>query len=446
MNPIRKVVPTMKQRKTWIVLCSLLALFLLLPLLSVRGDAPDQAQIVSPALNVLAAQSSFQKSALAGKEIVFTTEDIDRAFGMSDIPAITVLSLPPAQDGLLQLGELTVLKNQTILRKDIEKLKFVPRNSTLVQTSFTLCNSGCDMTYNLSCVLSFTDRQNEAPTFSEADAFTLQIKTISDIAVFGRLRGQDPDGDKCTFSLLSYPQKGVVQISDATLGTYCYIPRSQKVGSDSFTYQITDCYGNVSAPITVSVEIEKSNAGILYEDMIGHRSHLAAIALTQAGIMSGSEMGGFSLFDPDRSTDRCEFLVMAMQSAAYPISPSDAALPFTDLASIDEIYLDYVGTALQAGIIEGTQTEDGLCFLPNETLTRAEAAVIVSRLIQAAVPTVVPVFADSHAVPTWAQDALASLCSIGLMETDAYGNINADAIMTRADSAQLLYSLYNYLR
>ncbi len=444
MNRNRKVVRYMKQKKTWIFLSSLLLLLLVIPFFSIRSAQDIEPSVFSPALNVLASDTTLKKCAVFGNAITFSEQEIDDAFGMSDIPAITILSLPPAQDGDLRLGELKVIKNQTIPRKDWEKLQFVPRNATIAQTTFLFCNNGCEMTYNLSCVLSFTGTQNDAPTFLESDAFALSIRTISDIAVYGRLRGYDPNGDACTFSILTYPEKGVLQLTDPEVGTYSYIPRSGKSGKDSFTYQITDCYGSHSAPITVSVEIEKSDVGLVYEDLIGHRSHLAAITLTQASILSGSEVGGFTLFDPDRTVSRCEFLVMAMQSAGYPSVSTQTALPFADNADIADIYVDYVSTALSAGIIEGSTTENGLCFYPNETITRAEAAVIVQRLIQAAVPTVVPVFSDSHSVPAWAQNAISSLCSIGFMEADENGNIYADAIMTRADSAQLLYALYTY--
>ncbi len=433
----------MKHKKTWFFLCCAFLLCFLIPFVSVVKNEEMPYNIVSPALNVLATETSLKKCAVAGERISFCANEFDAVYGIEKIPAITILSLPPQEDGVLFLGSMKVIQNQTIARRDLEQLQFVPKNASVAQTSFTFCNSGTDMAYNLYCVLSFTQNKNEAPVFLEKDQFSLNLNTISDIAIYGRLRGSDPEGDALTFLVESYPQKGVLQLDEES-GSYCYIPKSKKSGSDSFVYKIQDAYGNSSAPITVCVNIKNSDVGLVYQDLIGHQSHLAAITLSQANIMSGSEVGGFSLFDPNRSIRRDEFLVMAMESANYSIRTSQTPLSLLDKDAISSVYKDYISTALEDGIIDATVTDQGLYFYPDQAITRAEAAVIVQRLVQSAIPSEITVFADAQSVPAWAGYALSSLCDIGFLDTDENGNINALQAITRADGARLLFALYSH--
>ncbi len=397
----------MSQKRYLPILCTVLALLIAVPFISIGTQKKGQVQFtLSPALNVLANETEFTKSAPYGKPISFTMEDIDAAFGMEKVGAVTILSLPPAEDGTLCLGEVHVLKNQTISRKDFGLLNFIPRSASVSDTSFLLCNSGDDMTYQIPCTLFFCSADNQAPTISTQDATVPTLSTISDIAVSGRFRAVDPDGDKLTFSIVSYPKKGILILEDKETGGYIYYPKKGCTGKDSFSYVAKDCYGNTSNVQTVSVTIEKSELGLVYSDLIDHRAHLAAITLTQANIMSGVEVGGFQFFYPDQQISRAEFLVMAMKSANYPVSATNEALPFADRAEISPVYAEYIACALKNGIIEGDTTDKGVYFYPNKSITRAEAAVIVQRILNLPIPTGSFGFTDADALPSWAQNAL----------------------------------------
>lgn len=77
-------------------------------------------------------------------------------------------------------------------------------------------------------------------------------------------------------------------------------------------------------------------------------------------------------------------------------------------------------------------------FSPNETITRAEAAVMLGNMLDPAVPTVKPIFADAARVPEWAYDALSALNAIGVFRGTGSGMIAADSKITRAQAAQIL--------
>ncbi|MBO5682696.1 MAG: S-layer homology domain-containing protein, partial [Clostridia bacterium] len=93
--------------------------------------------------------------------------------------------------------------------------------------------------------------------------------------------------------------------------------------------------------------------------------------------------------------------------------------------------------AYQLGYIKGTYVDGKLCYLPNEAITRAEAAVIVANIIDAKAPAVTPVFADSSDIPVFARGAVASLSFMGVLSDDG-GSIMASADLTRGDAAEIL--------
>ncbi len=437
----------MSKKRTLPILCLLLALLVALPFITVGISGEDTVNFtVTPALNVLANDVDFVKNAVYGEAITFTAQDLDAAFGMDEVSAITILSLPPAQDGTLCLGEMQVLKNQTIARKDFSLLRFVPRSASVCDSSFLLCNEGDGMTYQIPCTLLFSAPGNNAPVFVADEEYACQVSTVSDIAIRGRLRARDPEGDALTFSLQSYPQKGILVLEDAASGVYTYYPKKGCTGKDTFSYTVRDCFGNASAVKTVEVNIVRSDLGVVYTDLINHDAHYAAIILTQANIMSGVEVGGYQFFYPEKSISRTEFLVMAMKSANYAITEKASALTFTDKDEIAPVYADYVATAVKNGIVEGDITESGTYFYPNQTITRAEAAVIVQRLLSLPVPTASYSFADHAAIPAWAHNAISALCSVGIMEADETQKIRPTETMCRADSAKLLYALYDFCK
>ena len=118
--------------------------------------------------------------------------------------------------------------------------------------------------------------------------------------------------------------------------------------------------------------------------------------------------------------------------------PDDAALTsgFADEEQAASWLRPYLTSALRAGVIGGTPSDDGLLFRPTAELTRAEAAVIVAKLLdlpQDTAQTVSTIQTDD-AVPTWAKSAAAALQTAGLsLDVANTGSI------TRLEAAQLLY-------
>lgn len=106
-------------------------------------------------------------------------------------------------------------------------------------------------------------------------------------------------------------------------------------------------------------------------------------AAVKAGLVDGFEDGTFR---PDAQITREQMAVMAARALQIAGKKADSGanqtpIPFADGQSVDNWAKDAVAQAVNAGIINGKS--DGM-FLPLEKASRAEAAVMLKRLLQAA--------------------------------------------------------------
>ena len=88
--------------------------------------------------------------------------------------------------------------------------------------------------------------------------------------------------------------------------------------------------------------------------------------------------------------------------------------------------------------ISGKSSDGALYLRPDESITRAEAAVILSNIIGYAVEDTVTAFADESSLPAWSGEALTSLRALGILQCPD-GNAHATDAMTRGDTAVWLY-------
>ena len=411
-----------KYKKTVAAFSSVLTAFLLIPILSRGVSASDilsasnapaslvtdaaeniadvsvkhKSELLSPAIAVIAGNTNLTKSGLNGNEIGFSGSDFRDHLGVSSVSCVTFTSLPPRSAGVLMLGSLEIMKNQTVSEVNLDALKFVPTSTENVNCSFTY-RVGDDGGYDLNCFLRTTDRLNTAPTFAGIESGSFSFRTYKNISVFGTMPSSDPDGDRVEYCIVSYPSRGIIYLSDRESGEFVYTPEKNYTGKDGFTYTVTDEYGNTSEEMTVSLNIVRSENGTVFSDMIGRPEHNCAITLSDRGVMTGTQSNGKNLFDPDGAVGRAEFLMMAIKAAEKDVPSVSVSVSLSDTAAIPAVYLPYVSVALQCGYIDDTgdfrpleniSSADACSIyekvfgkkypLDSETLTRAEAAVMLA--------------------------------------------------------------------
>ncbi|MBO7405282.1 MAG: S-layer homology domain-containing protein [Clostridia bacterium] len=415
-------------------------LFAALWILPARAAA---SSLLSPGLDVIAGGQEMIVAGLVTGDIRFREADFVNAVGCS-FDSVTVTSLPPASDGHLLLGDAPVAAGQQISARALSSLRFVPTTGCR-ESSFRFRAAG---DYSIPCLLRYTDESNAAPLAAKSSGNTadaIACWTQQDIAVWETLEGSDPDGDALHFEIADYPQKGLVELTDASGGSYRYTPFDGVRGTDSFTYTVRDAWGHYSAPRTVTVTIAKAASNMKLSDMEGHWAHNAALVMASEGAMDIRTEGGALLFDPDVPVTREDFLVTVMKAlGAGDLEPAET--DFADDAAISPSASGYVARAVSLGIVKGQEADGKRWFRPQETVTRAEAAVILNAIIGAEESDAVAVFADSASVPAWARSSLSALTSAGIFRGTGAGSISANRGLTRAEVAEILLNVRKNLR
>lgn len=270
-------------------------------------------------------------------------------------------------------------------------------------------------------------------------AQTQSFETCKNVAYTGRLTATDPEGDAITFQLAQKPARGSLELTDPATGEFVYTPFENKTGKDSFTFVALDDQGNISEPAKVSLRIRKPNTKVTYADMDGQASYNSAIRLAEEGVLVGERVGDAYYFHPDEPVSRSQFLALAMSALdCRPLSDA-ISTGFADDASIPTWCKGYVSAALQQGAVRGYPGQDGqVVFAPESTVTRAEAAVILDRMLSVTDVAVTTFYPDTVAAPAWAFQAAANLESAGVLDTGAAGTLSLDDTLTRGQCAQLL--------
>ena len=258
------------------------------------------------------------------------------------------------------------------------------------------------------------------------------LETYKNIANSGTLCAQDKEDTKLTYQLVKEPKRGTVELHDD--GSFTYTPGKNKVGKDSFVFTATDPAGNVSNEACVKIRILKPADKATYQDMSGDKDAFAAMWLKDQGLYTGRIIAGNLCFEPDDAVSRGEFLIACMKLAGLEQADGAISTGFADELETPAWQQPYLAAAYQSGMISGTPTEEGLVFRPEDTLSRAEAAVMLQKLLR--LPGDAAVFAgeDVSAVPAWAQSAVSALSEAGIpLAASDY-----EAPLTRREAANML--------
>ena len=273
-------------------------------------------------------------------------------------------------------------------------------------------------------------KDNEPPQANDSE-----LETYKNIANNGKLSVTDPENGKLTYTIITEPKRGTVEIQED--GTFVYTPKKNKVGTDRFTFVATDDAGNISNEATVTVEILKPSSKTTYADMTGDPDAFTAMWMREQDLFTGETVSGVLCFNPDTQVTRGEFLVMLMD--LLELEPEDAQLTsgFADESDTPAWLQPYVVSALSNGIISGISSDAGMVFRPAASLTKAEAAVMVQNILN--LPTDAASSITDTATPAWAEDAVSALAEAGILP-DATQTMEP---VTRREASQILYAVWS---
>ncbi|MEK5233390.1 S-layer homology domain-containing protein [Lysinibacillus sp. FSL K6-0232] len=187
--------------------------------------------------------------------------------------------------------------------------------------------------------------------------------------------------------------------------------------------------------LTIYREMPKPNEPVIaFTDIAGHWAEDYIMRAAAKGIVSGYPDGTFK---PNHPVTRAEFTVML--AGALKLEGQGAALTFTDHDQIGGWAKQAVAQAVQAGIVDGYN--DG-SFRPNAQITRVEIAVMIARALKLQLnANTTTGFADDEAIPQWAKGAVEAIRKLGIVDGRGGNRFVPNETATRAEATVMLLRL-----
>ena len=336
----------------------------------------------------------------AGSVFCFSQAD----FG-AEITGICVTAVPDR--GTVLLADRVIRSGDVLAASQLSQLTFTSAeaedDAAVSMRYLPIRSSGVEKEAEL--VISIRGRRNDPPAAEDT-----RVETYKNLPIEGLLSVSDPEGDAMTFTLTRSPRRGEVILRDD--GSFLYTPKKNKVGTDSFAFTATDGAGQTSPEATITIDILKPADDRQYADTASADCRFEAEWLRNSGLFTGETVNGQFCFSPDETVSRGQFLAMLMQVLELPVDRNATVTGFADDAP--QWLKPYLAAALRSGIISGYPAGDGVEFRASQAVSADEAALMVSRALDFAVPAAVM---DDDALP------------LGLDP------------LTRADAAKTLYQV-----
>lgn len=333
-----------------------------------------------------------------------------------NLAGVCITHLPDSDAGTVMLGSRVVRSGDILTAQQLAQLTFVPLKTELDQdVTITYLPIYANRVEPASTVtISIFGKKDQAPVAEDS-----ALETYKNLPNTGKLNAYDPEGGALTYTLIRGPRRGEVTIRED--GSFTYAPKKNKVGTDSFTYTVTDPAGNVSREATVTIEVLKPSTAATYSDTLGNDCRFAAEWLKNTGLFTGETINGKACFQPEKLMTRGEFTAMLVESLGISV---DENATYTGFMDDSPAWLKpYLAAALRSGLTAGWP--GGATFGADEPITGAEAALMIQNALDLTV----------SAAAVEAEDvAVAVLAENGIVLT-------AGDAMTRSDVAMALYQV-----
>ena len=385
--------------------------------------APTMAQNynVSPGIAIIKSLYEIKKCGVINTPVRFNENDFDSVLGKAEY--ITFSSVPAKAAGSLYFGGKTIKSGQTVSRTALKGVSFVPFTDTAGEVNFLVSNAESPDTKNGVCTIFILESINLAPVTEECS-----FDTLESISHKGYLKAYDPEGDKISFSVTSSPKHGTLRLLDEQSGLFMYTPKDGFTGRDVFKFKVTDKYGNRSQNRTVTIHVNQSQSPAVFNDMTNHWAHASAIKISKTGILGGEISDGKLCFRPEKEVSRGDFVAIVLIAAGFENSVTKNDITsFSDDMSIPHNMKSYAAFAQKSGFINGYPEKDGAVFGWDKSITRNEAASIISRILF-----------------TQSQNAIDTVVSAGIMSGTSPGFFDGNSKITRAQLAKIYCNIKEF--
>ncbi len=200
---------------------------------------------------------------------------------------------------------------------------------------------------------------------------------------------------------------------------------------------------NEKLPVQVTTKNPELSFPVIAEktftDINGYWAQQYITQLANRGIIGGFPNGTFR---PEAKITRAQFAAIA--ASALKLPKTEASNNFTDVPA-KYWAAPAIAAASNAGLIGGFP--DG-SFKPEESLTRAQALVILSKALKSPQdnPAALEAYTDAKAVPSWAANSVAQAANAHIIVNFPEANqIKPNALTVRGEVAGLMYQTLSAL-
>lgn len=334
------------------------------------------------------------------------------------LEGICITSLPEPDKGTVMLGTRVLRKGDILSAQQLAGMTFHPLQTGVDATAtvqyLPIYKNRVDTVATMT--ISIRGKENKAPEVKNDT-----METYKNLPNKGKLNAADPEGKTLTYSVVRQPKRGAVTLNAD--GSFVYTPKKNKVGTDSFTFTATDPEGKVSKEATVTIQIIKPSCK-QYSDTTGMDCRFEAEWLKNTGLFVGESVNGKSCFQPTKPVSHGEFLAMMVKALEIPTQSGDySGLP----ENTPQWLRPYLAAALRSGLISGVED-----FAPEEPVSGAQAAMLLQNAMDLSVDEETMTQVSAMDGDQWAATAVAVMAENGIF-------MEADAVLTRADVAEILY-------
>jgi len=168
-------------------------------------------------------------------------------------------------------------------------------------------------------------------------------------------------------------------------------------------------------------------------DFSGHWAEEYITQLSDAGIVQGDQQGRVN---PENSITRAEFIALVVRSFSFTEGTGEEA-GFPDVAS-GRWYYNYFAIARAEGLVQGDNRGNAN---PATNITRAEAAVLLSRVSGFTATASVTEFVDNDDIANWAMSGVVAMVENNVIGGFPDGSFRPSRNLTRAEAFTLIARL-----
>ena len=226
------------------------------------------------------------------------------------------------------------------------------------------------------------------------------------------------------------------EFNEETQSFSAYLPD----GTSKAAVYITNATGFSSAFFIQADEFFPKKS---FTDTKGHWAEKELSYMLEKAVVNGEQTDDGLIFRPQKQMTRSEFAVMLcnylnINKTKYSNEP----LSFADASQIPAWAQDSIKALCALNILSGKTHTDGKIYAePQSTVTRAEAAVMISRTLADTFYCENFSFSDSKNIPQWAESGMKKLVGIGALNGYSNGTIMPLGYLTKAEAAKLLYNI-----